>query len=378
MAERVPGDTGDAAFVRLNQSVAETDDPFGVRGDVVLVRHHDDRASLVVQPGEQLHDLQGRFRVQVAGGFIRQNEIRIVDQAAGDGHALLLAAGQLRRPVPQPLAQADHRGQGVAAFFGLPVDAALVVQRHLDVLDDRQLRNQVVRLEHEADPAGANPRQFAIVHLGHVVVAQEVRAGRGLVQATQEIQQRALPRAGRAHDGDVIALGHFQRNAAQGAHRFAFEHIVLGQVLQAARQSHEAPPGDAGRGPGWSPGGRTLGFSSPSGGGGCGGRILAATGFSSSTSGSVNLSGKPRGFITTISPSSEAGLDRHEGIVARPHLDFARLEAFALLHQAKVMPLGLAKGLNGNLPGFGQTLDENADLGVHARCGSPAGDRRFR
>ena len=34
-------------------------------------------------------------RVQVAGGFVGQNDGRLVDQGAGDGHPLLLAAGKL-------------------------------------------------------------------------------------------------------------------------------------------------------------------------------------------------------------------------------------------------------------------------------------------
>ena len=47
-------------------------------------------------------------RIEVAGRLVGEDEVRIVDQAAGDGHALLLTAGELRGPMLQPLAQADH------------------------------------------------------------------------------------------------------------------------------------------------------------------------------------------------------------------------------------------------------------------------------
>ena len=60
----------------------------------------------LVQSLEQVQDFVRRRRVEVAGRLIRQNEFGVVDQAAGDRHALLLAAGKLRRPVIQPLAQA--------------------------------------------------------------------------------------------------------------------------------------------------------------------------------------------------------------------------------------------------------------------------------
>ena len=52
--------------------------------------------------------------------------MRVVDQGAGDGDALLLAAGELQRPVVEPVAQADHARPGpmhrcrVPSFSGMP------------------------------------------------------------------------------------------------------------------------------------------------------------------------------------------------------------------------------------------------------------------
>ena len=51
-------------------------------------------------------------------------DVRIVDQGAGDGDALLLAAGELRRAVFQPVAQADQSGQLDAALARLRCPAA--------------------------------------------------------------------------------------------------------------------------------------------------------------------------------------------------------------------------------------------------------------
>ena len=50
---------------------------------------------LAVELAEELHDLVAGLRVEVAGGLVGQDQLRVVDQRAGDGHALLLAAGQL-------------------------------------------------------------------------------------------------------------------------------------------------------------------------------------------------------------------------------------------------------------------------------------------
>src|ERR1035441_7436832 len=44
--------------------------------------------------------------VQIAGRFVREHQFRVVDQGAGDGDALLLAAGQLAGMVAQAVPDA--------------------------------------------------------------------------------------------------------------------------------------------------------------------------------------------------------------------------------------------------------------------------------
>ena len=54
---------------------------------------------------EQLHDLDAGFAVQRAGGLVRQQDIRVVDQRTGNGNALHLAAGHLAGVLVQLIAQ---------------------------------------------------------------------------------------------------------------------------------------------------------------------------------------------------------------------------------------------------------------------------------
>ena len=112
--------------------------------------------------------------------------------------------------------------------------SSLVVQRQLDVLDDGELRDQVVRLEDEAQVAAADLRQLVVVQLRDVLPAQDVLPARGPVEAAQQVEQRALARAGVPHDGDEISLGKIDRHAAQRAHHDpALEDIVLVHVDDA-------------------------------------------------------------------------------------------------------------------------------------------------
>ena len=56
-------------------------------------------------------DLVAGLRVELAGRLVGQDQDRLLDQRPGDRHPLLLAAGELVRPVVEPVAQADLRQQ---------------------------------------------------------------------------------------------------------------------------------------------------------------------------------------------------------------------------------------------------------------------------
>src|SRR3712207_4001869 len=78
-----------------DQAVAHDDLPAGPGGDLAVVGDQDDGDTVGVQRFEQRqHGLAGG-RVEVAGGLVGQQHRRAGDQGAGDGDALLLAAGHL-------------------------------------------------------------------------------------------------------------------------------------------------------------------------------------------------------------------------------------------------------------------------------------------
>lgn len=58
---------------------------------------HNGDAEFLVHTLEQGQHFGGGFRVERAGGFVGEQNLRISGQCAGDADALLLAAGQLRR-----------------------------------------------------------------------------------------------------------------------------------------------------------------------------------------------------------------------------------------------------------------------------------------
>jgi hypothetical protein len=61
---------------------------------------------------EQAHDLLAGLGVQLPGGLVGQQQPGARRESTGDGHALLLAAGELARPVPGVAGQADKVSPG--------------------------------------------------------------------------------------------------------------------------------------------------------------------------------------------------------------------------------------------------------------------------
>src|SRR5215213_6115634 len=76
--------------------VLQRDQPVGVGGGGRIVGdHHHRLAELVDRLAQQRHHAGARLRVEVAGWLVGEDHGRLADQGAGDGDALLLAAGEL-------------------------------------------------------------------------------------------------------------------------------------------------------------------------------------------------------------------------------------------------------------------------------------------
>ena len=67
----------------------------------------DDGVAFAVELFEKGEDFDAGFGVEISGGFVGQNNRGVVDQGAGDGDALFLAAGELVGAVAHALAEPD-------------------------------------------------------------------------------------------------------------------------------------------------------------------------------------------------------------------------------------------------------------------------------
>ena len=179
-------------------AVGQEHDTVGVRRGHRIVGDHDDGLPVGVDRlAEQGQHLRGGARVQRAGRLVAEDHLGAYRERAGDGDALLLAAGQLRRAVPQPALEADplhDLGQPAAVGPGVREPGG-----QQDVLAHGQRRDEVERLEDEADAGAALLGQRGLGQLRQVRPGQPHGAVGRPVQARRAVQQRALARPGRAH-----------------------------------------------------------------------------------------------------------------------------------------------------------------------------------
>jgi hypothetical protein len=189
-------------------------------------------------------------RIQVAGGFVGQNQVRLVNQGAGHGDPLLLPAGQRvgeTVPITGQIDGREHVRHGAVSRAAPPPQQ---LQRQAQVFRHRQGGQQVEELEHEADVPAAQQRAFPFAEGGDVDAAHLEAAGLGAVDAADQVEQGGFARAAAAHQRHRLAGGDFQRGIRQHVVPAARFGIAVAYALQAHHglsAVHPAAPGRPGR-----------------------------------------------------------------------------------------------------------------------------------
>lgn len=125
-------------------------------GDLAVVGDEDERRLvLALEAGKKLHHLSGILAVEIPRGFIREQNPGAVGEAAGDGCALPLTAGEFDGKMMQAMRKAD-RIQQLRSPCGAELGRqALAEHGDLDVFNNRERAQKVERLKNKPDLAGA-------------------------------------------------------------------------------------------------------------------------------------------------------------------------------------------------------------------------------
>src|SRR3546814_19742803 len=95
----------------------------------------DDGDAAPVEIGQQLHDLERAFAVEVAGRLVGEQHVGTGDDGAGDGDALLLAARKLGGRMIPPIGEADLVERGHARLVTRRLVLAAIEERQIDLFE---------------------------------------------------------------------------------------------------------------------------------------------------------------------------------------------------------------------------------------------------
>ena len=192
--------------------------------EVAVVAHRHEGLRLARQ---QLLEPEDAVHVEVVRGLVEEEELRLADQGARDREPLLPAAGE------------DPGRLLAVGEAGLP-------HRHRDLPVDLVLVQVVVpeRLAQDGEDGRPGVEDRVLRHVADPqALARGARAGRGLLEAGQDLQECRLAGAVRAHEADVVALEDAERQALEERRRAEGLRDLLAGDEQLSHGSPRRPPG---------------------------------------------------------------------------------------------------------------------------------------
>src|SRR5438067_10648698 len=180
--------------------------------------HHRDTELSVQAPDFELH-LAAQLLIECAKWLVHQYELWLVHQRTRHGDALLLTAGELRRPPVRERAELHHREGSLDARGDFRFGNLSYGQRKADVLGHAHVRKQRVMLEDHADLAPVR-RQLA----DRPALEQDFAPGRCL-ESCQHHEARRLARSRGSEERQELASDHVEIEMIDDA-----IHAVVGLV----------------------------------------------------------------------------------------------------------------------------------------------------
>ncbi len=175
---------------------------------LVLVVGHEERGRALglEDPAHLEREALAQVAVQVGERLVEQQHPGARGDGAGEGHALLLAAGKLVRVLGPGAGQPD-RGQQLGRALPAP-GAGEVAKPEGHVVEDVQVGEEGVVLEHDADAALLR-RHGEAGPADHLAAQADLARVDGL-EPCHAAKRRGLPAAARAQEAADLALGQLQ------------------------------------------------------------------------------------------------------------------------------------------------------------------------
>ena len=153
--------------------------------------------------------------VKTAGGFISQDDCRVIHQGAGYGYALFLTAGKFSGLVMGAVGKA-HKGQEfLSTVLCLPIAFACNIGGNHNVFQRCKLRQQLVKLENEAYVVVAEIGECFLREGSCVDVIDTNGTAIGFVEGPDDLQECRFTGSGGTDDTDDLSFFNVERDAFQ-------------------------------------------------------------------------------------------------------------------------------------------------------------------
>ena len=206
-----------------------------------VVGHHHDGLAPVIQHLKQSQNIVSGCPVQISGRFIAEQKPRIRDQGAGNRHALLLAARELRRFVFRPAAETDDFENGFYALTPIRFGQGRKQQRKFHIPRRGQRGHQIVELKDKTDIARTPGCELSGRHPVDPRVLDKDFAPIRTVQTADKIEKRGLSRSRWAHQGQKISRSNREIQVMQDFDLLAPAPVSLNDVSQTDIRSQGSP-----------------------------------------------------------------------------------------------------------------------------------------
>ncbi|MBS1185981.1 MAG: hypothetical protein H6R09_1582 [Proteobacteria bacterium] len=181
----------------------------------VIVGGDHQRGPHLMEVAEHGHDVCGVAGVEVAGGFVGQQQGRAADQRAGNAQALLLASRQADRIGFFTMQQPDLVDHGTRAFQRIAALEAGDIERQHHIFDHVAVEQQLVVLEHQADVA-TQIRHGKMREAADILTVDRHHTAGGAFDGGDELEQGALSGTGMPGEEHQFAFFDRQVDRRQG------------------------------------------------------------------------------------------------------------------------------------------------------------------
>ena len=180
---------------------------------------------------KDIHYLHGSIGIQCAGRLVGKKDVRVVDQGAGYGNTLHLAAGHLVGLFVELVAQTYLFKRILGSSPALRAGNTGEGQGKLNIGQNTLVRDKVVGLENKADGVVSVYVPIPVLKgFGGASVYHKVTGGI-LVKTADYVQKSGLTAAGVAKNGYKLVLAKLQTYPLEGVHKRITGNIVFFDIL---------------------------------------------------------------------------------------------------------------------------------------------------